>query len=100
FGLDRSVAWRPRASSATGGGDARKVLDGELLTARLGIHPGGPEDVLGRGRRPGPATQRGPQRLAALGEGRVDDGEHCFAIRARRGIVLLQRDKTRVNVRR
>ena len=29
-----------------------------------------------RGRRAGPAGQRGPQRLAALGERRVDDGEH------------------------
>ena len=54
----------------------------QRLPARPRIDPGGPQHRL-RGRcRARPPREGGPQRLPALGEGRVDDGEDVLAVGA------------------
>lgn len=65
-------------------GDAGELLDGQRLAAGLRRDTRGDQRGLRGGGRSGPPRQRGPQRLAALGEGRVDDGEDLVA--ARRGL--------------
>ena len=56
-------------------GDAGEGGDVEHFAAGGGVDAGGPEAALGFGGAAGPAGQRGPEGLAPLGEGRVDDGE-------------------------
>ena len=57
----------------------RRAIGVELLPARRRLDTGRQQAPLGFCRRARPSTQRCAQRLSALGEGRVDDGEDTGA---------------------
>src|SRR5690606_28268312 len=69
-----------REVRGVGGDEGLEVVDGERLPACTGVDACAGECGLGGGGGAGPARQGGPQGLAALGEGRVDGGEHRLPV--------------------
>ena len=74
--------------------------DAECLTACAGVEASRADQAFRLCRRPGPARQRGAERLAALAERGVDDREHLPAgRRGPRWIDPGERDQARIDPR-